>query len=449
MEFLIPIIIIFVLIALNGVFVAAEFAIIGVSRPEVERAARLGNRVARLVRYIVESPRRTDQFIATAQLGITAASLGLGMYGEQVLAGWIAALLERWGWQWQRWIAAHSIASVLAVAIMTYFHIVLGEMVPKSVALQRPHRTAHWIAPIVRAVQIVFYPIVLLLNGIGNAVLRLMGVRREEVTAESYRTPEELAFIVRESQTGGMLRKQSAQVIGELLEFGDHTAGEVMVPRVRVVGIPVDADPARLREVLRDAPHTRYPVYDGTLDNIVGMLHVRDLLRRVARGESITRAQIRRVPFVPETATTEQVLSAMRQLRTQMAVVMDELGGTAGIVTMEDLFEEVIGEITERPDEVPAIVVEGPDRVRADGTAHIEDVGAALGQVLEHEDVDTVSGLVLSLLGRPPLVGDVVVYDHVRFEVAEVRGNGVGTCVVTIPAPEQHTGASEATSGHS
>ena len=430
MSSVMPALIITVLILLNGLFVAAEFAIVGVSRGEIERVARKGRAAARLVRWIIMDPRRQDRFIATAQLGITAASLGLGMYGEHQLAEWLAGLLEGWGAE--RWIAAHTVASVIAVAVLTYFHIVLGEMVPKSLALHQPGRTVLWIAPVMRVVQLATYPLVIALNGLGNGMLRLVGVRREMTSKEHYRTPEEIAFIVRESQAGGLLRKASAQVVGDLLEFGDRTAGEMMVPRVRVAALPFQADLEMLRELLRTAPHTRYPVYQDTLDNIVGMLHVRDALRSIQDGRVGDPEYIHAVPHLPATVRTDRLLGAMRQAGVQMAVVMDEYGGTAGIVTLEDVFEEVVGDITERRTEIPEIVVEGPRRVRADGAVRIEEVGEALGVVLEHEEVDTVSGLVLALLGRRPVMGDVVEYDGVRFEVTALRGNGVGSSLASI-----------------
>lgn len=420
------------LIGLNGLFVAAEFAIVGVTRVEVEKGIRAGNPAARLVRWVISEPRRHDRFIATAQLGITAASLGLGMYGEHAFADAIAARLHGWGGE--RWIAAHTLASVGAIGVLTYFHIVLGEMVPKSVALHSPARLAMWIAPIVRGVQVAVYPLIVALNTIGTGLLGLFGVRRGARGAEHYRTPEELAYIVRESQAGGLLRKASAQVVGDLLEFGDRTAAEIMVPRVRLAALPLDAHLSELQELLRTAPHTRYPVYDGDLDHIVGMLHVRDALRSLRSGVGAPE-HVRPVPHLPATANTDQLLAAMRQAGVQMAVVMDEHGGTAGIVTLEDLFEEVVGDITERPSEVPEIVHEGPRRVRADGAVRIDEVGDALGVVLEHEEVDSVSGLVLALLGRRPAVGDRVEYDGVHVQVTALRGNGVGTVAAWLPEP--------------
>jgi CBS domain containing-hemolysin-like protein len=422
------VLIIALLIALNGLFVAAEFAIVGVSRAELANLRRERRSSVRLARWILGDPRRQDRFIATAQLGITAASLGLGMYGEHVIAQWILRSFEQRAWF--SVATAHTVASILAVAMLTYFHIVLGEMVPKSLALSHARATVLWIAPIMRAIQLALYPVVLGLNGLGNALLKLFGVDRSRGGHEQYRTPEEIAYIVRESEAGGLLRRESARVVSELLDFGDLTAGEVMVPRVRVVGIPLGATSEMLRATLRTAPHTRYPVYEGTLDHIVGMCHVREFMHAGSNGYTLLGDVVRNVPFLPETANVDQVLSAMREGKVQMAVIMDEHGGTAGIITMEDLFEEVVGDITERVGEKPQIAAQPDGTLRVDGGARIDEVGEALGVVLEHAEVASVSGLVLALLGRPPEIGDQVEYDHVSFRVLEVRGHGVGTCLV-------------------
>ena len=432
------------LLLANALFVAAEFAIVGAPRVSVERRAAAGDRVARTVLSILRDPRRQDRYIATAQLGITVASLGLGMYGEHALAEWLVHWLESVGLGELRWIAAHTVASILAVAVLTYFHIVIGEMVPKSLALSQPERTAMWVTPPLLWIQMAVYPVILVLNALGNGLLRLAGVDRSTATGEHIRTPEELQFIVRESQAGGLLRKESAEVVQELLDWADLTAGEVMVPRVRITGIPVGASYQDVREIVRGHPHTRYPVYRGSLDDIVGMVHVKDLFRRLRSRRAVHANDARQVPYVPETATIDDVFDALRRARSQMAVVMDEHGGTAGVITLEDLFEEVVGEIEEGPANHPEIFRDAAGVLHAAGVARIEEVGEALGVVLEHEEVDTVSGLVLDLLGRPPEVGDAVVYDDVRFEVTAVEGHGVGETVVSeVPRPRRGGGDDE------
>jgi len=419
--------IIAVLILLNGLFVAAEFAIVGVTRSEIEEAVRRRRGSARQVRAILADPQLQDRFIATAQLGITAASLGLGMYGEHVVAEWIAGWLEGWGIG--RWIAAHSVATVAAVAVLTYFHIVIGEMVPKALALQQARTTALWVTPPMRALQIAFYPLVVCLNGAGNLLLRMAGIDRS-VSAEGYRTAEEIAFIVGESQAGGLLHEESAEVIRELLEFGELSAEEVMVPRVRVVGLAADADDDLIIATLRHTPHARYPVFEGNLDHIIGMVHIKDLLRNAIRGEPLGRALLRSIPFLPHTAGMNTVLAAMRASRSQLAVVMDEHGGTAGIITMEDLFEEVIGDFTDDVGEPREMFRNAEGRLHVRGTVRLDEVGEALAVKLEHDDVDTVSGLVLALLNRPPRPGDTVRWQDVEFTVRLVRGHGVDECIV-------------------
>jgi CBS domain containing-hemolysin-like protein len=425
---LVPTLIISVLILLNGLFVAAEFAIVGAPLATIDRLAQAGNRAARMVRRILLDPRQVDRFIATAQLGITLASLGLGMYGEHLLAEWLAVQFEALGAG--RWVAAHTLGSVVAIAVLTYFHIVIGEMVPKSIALSRADRAILWIAPVMRVITLALYPLVVTLNGIGNTTLRVFGVRRQQASAESVRTPDELAYIVRESTAGGLLKKQSASVVQELLEFGDLTAEQVMVPRVRVNGLDVSDGPVEVHAMLAQYPHSRYPVMDGDLDHVVGMIHVKDLLGGLATGATVGTLPVRPVPFVPETTTADQVLAAMRAQRSQLVVVMDEHGGTAGIITLEDLLEEIVGELTEDKSAPAEIHARGDGRFVVAGTVRLSDAAEAIGAVIEHPDVESVSGLVLTLLGRPPKVGDVVEYEEARIEVLTLRGRGVREALV-------------------
>lgn len=434
MAAVVPTIIVTVLILLNGLFVAAEFSIVTAPRPTIDRLAQGGNWAARLVRDIFQDPRGVDRFIATAQLGITLASLGLGMYGEHLFAEWLAVKFEALGAG--RWIAAHTLGSITAIAVLTYFHIVVGEMVPKSIALQRADRAVLWIAPVMRVIQLALFPLVVVLNGIGNGVMRLMGIRRQgNGGGESARTADELAYIVRESQAGGMLRIESASMVQELLEFGELTAEQVMVPRVSVVGLDLEDGAVEVYAALDQAPHSRYPVMDEDLDHIVGMLHVKDLMGGLAAGAKVASLPVRPVPFVPETATTEQVLSTMRAQRSQLVVVMDEHGGTSGIITLEDLLEEVVGELTEDVTSPNEIRKREDGKFVVAGTVRVADAAVAIGAVIEHPDVETVSGLVLSLLGRPPKVGDVVEYEEARFEVLKLRGRGVHEALMERRVP--------------
>ena len=426
--------IIFLLVIANGLFVAAEFAIVGAPRATIEHQAGEGNRLAARVLRILENPKRQDRYIATTQVGISVASLGLGMYGEHVLADWIAMWIEPLAANY-RWIAAHAVASVVAVSFLTYLHIVIGEMVPKALALQRAARTVLYVSPLILAIQTALFPVVAGLNAIGTGLLRLLGVRRQEVDTERYHTTEELQYIIEESQEGGMLRGESGRILRELFEFGDLTAGEVMVPRVMLAGIEAGTGPEELSRIVRTSPHTRYPIFTGDLDNIIGSLHIKEALRLLVAEKPVNARDARPLPYVPGPAPLDEVLAVMRRYRAQMAVVMDQHGGTAGLVTMEDLFEEVVGDIEEGQGR-RSLVREAPGRVRARGTVRLEEAGQALRCSLEHPKVTTISGLVLLLLGRPAVKGDVVAWNNVRIEVTAAAGRGVADATLTrLPAP--------------
>ena len=417
------------LVLLNGLFVAAEFAIIATPRSAAIAAARRGGRAARRVRDVVADPRRQDRYIATAQVGITLASLGLGMYGEHALAEWLEPRLHALGEA--ALIGAHALATIAAISLLTYLHIVLGEMVPKALALQHSLRTAIAVSLPMLWVKRLAFPLVVALNATGNGVLRLFGVRRE-LTRGQYHSPEELRLVVEESQKGGLLREEETRLVHEALQFAELRAGEAMMPRVLVAGIPLDATLPQIQQIVREHPHTRYPVYKGSLDHILGSVHVRNLLRMHREGRALAASDLRSVPFVPHTTPLEDVLETLRLKRAHMAVVMDEHGGTAGIITAEDLIEEVAGEFGEEPAATTPPAPRGQDgRITVPGTTRLDELGERLGIQMEHEEVDTVSGLVLAMLERPPVPGDFVEYSGLRFEVGSVSDRAVRTCIVT------------------
>lgn len=420
-----------VLILVNGLFVAAEFALLAAPRTALEHSAATGDRFARKVLDVLRSPSRQDRYVATAQLGISLASLGLGMYGEHRLSDFLEPVVGR-----VPGFGGPALAAAISLTVLTLGHIVFGEMVPKGIALQRPVSVARITLWPMRITLLALYPFVKLSNGIAILCLRLVGIKRQPNVHEQVYTPEELQLIVEESQEGGALRAESGRLLRELFEFGGLTAGQVMVPRVRISGIPLGATPEALRQIVSTHRHTRYAVYDKDLDHIVGMVHVKDLLRKLLQNQPVGPEDVRRMPVVPETAPLDDVLGSMRQANAHMTIVIDEHGGTAGILSLEDLFEEVVGELDEGAVAEPPIRRNPDGTIRAAGTVRLDELGQFLDLDLEHEEVDSLSGLVLARLGRPPVVGDTVEYGRLRITVTATSGRGVKEVLVSV-APEE------------
>ena len=435
-ELLVVLLVILALVALNALFVAAEFAIIGTPRAAMAARAAAGDQRAQRVVATLDDPARLDRYVATAQLGITFASLGLGMYGEHRLA----VFLEHWllliGLSAQgAVVTAHGLAAVLAIGFITYLHIVLGEMIPKALALGHAVRVALWVTPPMLVIGLLLYPLVRGLNLAGNALLGLVGIHRGR-SSQHYLDPDELESVARESQQGGLLSEESGRIFRELADFSEITAEQAMVPRVRTHGIPLDASDALVRQILKRDRHTRYPVYRGDLDHIVGTVHIKDLLGLLHEGRGLVAGVVRETAYLPETATLDDVLSAMARTRNQMVVVMDEHGGTAGVLTIEDICAEAVGDIEEGADDVPDVLPLGTGRFQVQGTVRLDRLGDLVGRELEHPEVDTVSGLILSELGRPPRLGDRIQWSGLDFQVSRLHGRGVRQAVVTFALVE-------------
>jgi CBS domain containing-hemolysin-like protein len=420
-----------VLLALNGLFVAAEFAIVAAPRHALQRRASEGHKTAKLVLKIRENPALQDQYIATAQLGITLATLGLGMYSEHHFSEWLFHYFEQSSLL--QTLAVHSVAALIVVALLTYFHVVIGEMIPKSLALQKAESVVLWITPIMMSFRWLMYPLVIGLNAFGNGILAIMGIRR---TAGSHlSTLQDLQYIVSQSQEAGALGKETAEVLQELLAFTDTDAGELMVPRVRMAALDLESTPQEVRQALIDDPHSRYPVYENNLDQVLGFVHLQDLYHRLRQPKlelPVQRQDLHDLPFLPATAELETVLQTMHREQLRMVILIDEYGGTAGLITLEDILAELVGPI--EPDEIhdAELREHGEGQLMVEGTLRLDELGEHLGLDLEHDEVETVSGLVLDILERPPREGDEVDYHGLHFKVTSVQGRGVGRCEVTV-----------------
>lgn len=432
-EVLFPLAVIAVLILLNGVFVAAEFAIVTAPRTRLAQMAAGGSRLARNVLSVQRDPLRQNRYITTAQIGITVVSLGLGMYGEHVVAEWLFHPLESLGALAEP--AAHTLATVLAVVALTYLHVVIGEMVPKTLALQSPEPTALALDRPMGLMEKLFSPVVFVLNGLGNVVVRALGIP-PVAQGERLFSPEELELIVEESFEGGLLAPSEQLLIENIFDLRERTVGQVMTPRTRVVGIPLGASPTDAMELLCEMRKTRYPLFDGSLDRVIGILHAKDLIRQFVRNpeELDLRALARPAVFLPEALSLEKVLIRFRAERLQMAIAMDEFGGMAGLVTLEDLVEEVVGEIQDEFDhEIEPIEELDDRRLRVRGDLILDELDQLYDLALIYPEADTVGGLVMSELGRIPIPEDRVEFGGVTFQVESVEGMAVQTVIVHLP----------------
>lgn len=426
-------IVIALLILLNGMFVAAEFAIIGVRATRIAQLAEEGSGVAKRLHRILTNPAQVDRYIASAQLGITLASLGLGMVGEPAIAHLIEPILhDVFGLEGE---IIHTISFLFALTLITYLHVVIGEMVPKSLALQNAESAVFLLARPMIVMQTIFsYPITLL-NKIGLVVLRLLRVPPPPKDSRLH-TADELELIISESVVGGLIEENEQELFSNIFEFGELRVGQVMVPRPKIEAVPNTVTEAELLGKMSASPHTRFPVYEGSIDNIIGVLHLKDLVAQQLDGTTFNlQALMHDVPFVPENTSTDVLLALLKKTHIHLAVVMDEYGGTAGIVTLEDLIEEVMGEVRDEFDihEKEPITLVEPGHLIVQGTVRLDELEDYIDLSENEEDVDSVGGLVITHLNLPPNVGDETSINGVRFQVEEVNGLAVERLSIYYP----------------
>ncbi len=408
------------LILLNAFFVAAEYGLVTARRTRIIELHHQGNRRARDVLRITGDPPR---FIAAMQLGVTLTSLGIGALGEQALAR-----------EFDHWMAT-ALAIVLGYAILTFFHVVFGELVPKGAALGHSEGTALAVSAPVRAFFAVFWPVIWLLQTATHVVLRSLGLEPPGAERRVH-SEAELRMLVSRSTQQGEIEEEEREMIDKVFVFGDKDAADVMVARPDVAAVSIGLPPEEALAVVLDSPYTRYPVYRSSLDDIVGVLHVRDLFTAIHdRGLAGVDLEslLRPVYIVPETKDLASLLQEFRRTNNHFAIVVDEYGAMVGVCTLEDLIEEIVGEIEDEFD-VPEEQIEqlDEDTFRIDGMFSIDEFNDRFGTDLPEEDFHTVAGFVFGQLGRAPEPGDDVAYDGMRFDVLEVEGNRIEKICVTF-----------------
>jgi CBS domain containing-hemolysin-like protein len=409
-----------VLILLNAFFVAAEYGLVTARRTRIIELHHQGNRRARDVLRITSNPPR---FIAAMQLGVTLTSLAIGALGETALAH-----------AFEPWMASF-LAIALAYLLLTFVHVVIGELVPKGIALGHSEGTALAVAAPVRAFFTTFAPLVWVLMRSTEFVLKTFGLEPPGAEVDAM-SEAELRMLLTRSTEQGEIEQEERGMIEKVFDFADKDAADVMVPRPEVVAIAISLPPEDARAAVIDSPYTRYPVYRETLDDVVGILHVRDLFSAMyGKGLAEVRLEelLRPAHIVPETKDLASLLHEFRRTSTHFAIVVDEYGGTAGILTLEDLLEEIVGEIEDEFD-IAEVQIEqiDEDTYRIPGMFPIDEFNERFGTALPEEDFHTVGGYVFGQLGRAPEPGDDVSWNGVRFDVLEVEGNRIEKIGVTF-----------------
>jgi CBS domain containing-hemolysin-like protein len=408
------------LVVANGFFVAAEFSLVTVRRTRIDQLVAEGHRRARAVRQALAQP---DRFIAATQLGITMASLGLGWIGEPALA----TLIEPSFPSLPAHLAAataHTIAVAIAFTVITAFHIVLGELTPKWIALERAEATALWVVAPTDVFRRVLWPFIRLLHGTAQAVVKGLGMHGTDGRTMVH-SEEELKMLVTASQEAGVLEEQEEQMLHRVFGFADLTAGQVMLPRTELVAVPADTPRDGLLEQIGRGGHTRLPVYRDDLDDIVGMLHVTDVIKALHAGAGPLNAGAlaREALTVPETLRADDLLAEMRRRGVREALVIDEYGGTAGLVTFESLMERIVGDLGSAFGGGAArITVLADGSAVIDGLALVGDVNDQFALHIDKETYTTIGGYVLGRLGRRPRAGDTIDVEGRKMRVDALDG---------------------------
>ena len=428
------------LVMLNGFFVAAEFALVRSRRTRLEAMVRSGDRLARVA---LRASSNISRVLSASQLGVTLASLGLGWIAESTLAHIFESALAGLPIAIQVSVRV-TLAGVIAYTVLTYLHVVLGELTPKAAALNSPERFAKFLAPPLLMFAWLMSPFIWVLHRSANSLLKLMG-QPSAGTEEAVHSPEELRLLVEQSQEGGALQSADADMLDAVFEFSEKNAREVMTPRTEIIAFEANASLAEVLRIVEDSQFSRYPVYDESIDDIIGLVLTKDLLRFLIPGAASdssataaafdVRKLIRPVHVIPGSREVEDVLADFKRLKEHMAIVLDEYGGTAGIITMEDLLEEIVGEILDEYDtteDVTEPVLTRAGETIVPGGTNIGELNERFGLDVPDEDATTIGGFVFGILGRLPQAGDRVIAGGAIFTVKAMEGRKIDTLAVDL-----------------
>ena len=433
--------VVLLLVLANAFFVAAEFALVGARRSRLAEMADKGDGGARAAGYALRS---LDRYISATQLGITLASLALGWIGEPAVAGVLEAFFDLLGAHVSASVAETGATVAIGFTIITFLHIVVGELAPKSLALARPERVSRWVARPLIGFAAITAPAIWVLNSAAALMLRMAGLRPVS-ESERVHSPEELRLLVMQSRAHGVLDESDTAMLAGVFDFHSKKARDVMRPRTEIVALDVDANEGELRELLRRERYSRYPVYDGTLDNLIGVFLAKDFWLEERSGEPFSvRRYLREPLYVPDTKLAERVLEDLRRTRAHMAVVLDEYGGTAGVVTLEDLVEQVIGDIADEYDATTRTSIETDGVLELAGSMSLVDVRREHRVPVPEGEWSTLGGYTFARLGRLPKMSDRVPFPGGELEVVAMDGRRVAAVrVIRSPAASADSAADD------
>ncbi|HVA58158.1 MAG: hemolysin family protein [Gemmatimonadaceae bacterium] len=431
--------VIVVLLFLNGFFVAAEFALVRARRSRLEAMARRGNWMAKLA---IRATQNLPRILSATQIGVTVASLAIGALAEDTLGPYVSAWLGGLPLGLDVGVRL-AIGATAALAVVSYFHVVVGELVPRGAALHHPEEMAGWLTPPLLAFVWLTAPFSWLLNRSAQITLRLLGQGAGRAE-ENVHSPEELRILVEQSQEGGLLLPQDAHLIEGVFEFSEKNAREVMTPRTEIDALPAEATLDDTLRLVQTTHRSRYPVYEDSIDNVIGLVLAKDLLPVLYHppAEFSLRQIMRPVHVVPGSREVEEVLADFKRLKEHMAIVLDEYGGTAGVVTMEDLLEEIVGEILDEYDEpLPPETLPAGDATLVPGSMNVGEFNERFALSVPDVDYTTIGGFVFGVLGRLPVAGDRVTAAGATFTVKELDGRRIETLAVKVAGDEKKPAA--------
>ena len=425
------------LVLLNGFFVAAEFALVRSRRTRLEAMVRSGDKLARIA---LRASSNISRVLSACQLGVSLASLGLGWIAQSTIAHILESLFAGLPFAIELPLRV-TLAAVFAFTVLTYLHVVLGELTPKAAALNSPERFAKYLAPPLLAFAWMMSPFIWMLHRSANGLLKLLG-QPGAGADETVHSPEELRLLVEQSQEGGAIQQGDADMLEGVFEFSEKSAREVMTPRTDIIALDVEAPLDDVLKIVEETGFSRYPVYEDSIDDIIGLILIKDLLRVLVplhpddASTFTVRKIIRPVHVIPGSREVEDVLADFKRLKEHMAVVLDEYGGTAGVITMEDLLEEIVGEILDEYD-TPEDDADEPVLSRAgetiiSGSSNIGELNERFGLNVPDEDTTTIGGFVFGVLGRLPQAGDRVIAGGAIFTVKEMDARRIDTLAVDL-----------------